>query len=130
MDLNVIVHILRLDSQQQTPEPLEGSEVSADPEEVDLAKARLLLRVVHAVPDTLKDGCERCDTNTGTDQDGNLVLEHVLRGGSEGAVNVDTRKNTADRRVDAISARSVLVNTNDLTDIAFLIAARLVHLAA
>lgn len=130
VDLDMVIHILRLDSQQQTPEPLERAKISADPEEVDLAKARLLLRVVHAVPDTLEDGSEGRDSNTGADQDRDLVLKHVLRRGSEWAVNIDTRKNTTNGGIDAVSARPVLVDTYNLTDVAFLVTTRLVELAA
>lgn len=94
VDLDVIIDILRLDSQQQRSEPFEGSEVSANPEEVDLPQSRTgSLRVVHAVPDTLKNGRERSDTDTGTAEDGDFELEHILRGRTERTVNVDSGKN-------------------------------------
>jgi hypothetical protein len=53
------------------------------------------LRVVHAVPNTLEDGGERCNTNTGTAKYCNFELEHVLRCGTERSVNVDTGQNLA-----------------------------------
>lgn len=94
VDLDVIIDILRLDSQQQRSEPFERSEVSADPEEVDLPQSRTgSLRVVHAVPDTLKNGRERCDTDTGTTENGDFELEYILRGRTERTINVDSGKN-------------------------------------
>jgi hypothetical protein len=53
------------------------------------------LRVVHAVPDTLEDGSERCNTDTGTDKYGNFELEDILRGGTKGSVDVDSGKDLA-----------------------------------
>ncbi len=41
VDLDAVVDVLGLDGQQQRAEPLEGAEVTADPEEVDLGQARL-----------------------------------------------------------------------------------------
>jgi hypothetical protein len=80
VDLDMIVKILRLNSQQQRPEPLKRPEISADPEEVDLAQARPALRVVHTVPDALEDGGKGRYTDTGTDENSDLELEHVLGG--------------------------------------------------
>lgn len=54
MNLNMIVHVLCLNSEQQRPEPFERAEISAYPEEIDLAKPSLLLRVIYPVPDTLE----------------------------------------------------------------------------
>jgi hypothetical protein len=95
VDLNMILKILRFNSQQQRPEPLERPEISADPEEVDLAQTRPALRVVHAVPDALENGSEWGNTDTGTDQDGDFELEHVLGGGSERSVDIDSGENLA-----------------------------------
>ncbi|KFY06156.1 hypothetical protein V491_08819 [Pseudogymnoascus sp. VKM F-3775] len=74
----MIIHILRLNSEQQATEPLETTKVPADPEEVDLAQPRLLLWVVHPVPDALEDGGEGGDADTGTDEYGGFVLEDVF----------------------------------------------------
>jgi len=94
VDLDVIIDVLRLDGQQQRSEPFERSEISADPEEVHLPQSRTgSLRVVHAVPDTLKNGRERSDTDTSTAEDGDFELEHILRGRTERTVNVDSGKN-------------------------------------
>ena len=47
------VHVLGFNGHQQRAKPLKRAKVPADPEEVDLAKTSLLLRVVHPVPDAL-----------------------------------------------------------------------------
>jgi hypothetical protein len=104
MDLDTVIVVLGLNSQEQRPEPLKGSEISAHPEEVYFAKPRASLRVVHAVPDTLEDGCERRDTNTSTNEHSNFELEDVFRGGAEGTVNVDTGKDLAQCNFVAVFA--------------------------
>lgn len=88
VDLDAAVDVLGLDGQQQRPEPLERAEVAADPEEVHLGQPRLLLRVVHPVPDGLEDRRERRHADARSAQHRHLVLEHVLRGRPEGAVDV------------------------------------------
>ncbi len=67
VDLDVLLKIKKQDGEKQRAEPLEGAEVSADPEEVDFAEAGLLLRVVHSVPDRLQNRSEGCNTNTCSD---------------------------------------------------------------
>lgn len=111
VDLNALVDVLGLDGEQQRTEPLEGAKVTANPEEVDLGKAGLGLRVVHAVPDRLENGSKGRDTNTSTDEDRDLVLEHVLGSGAEGAVDVDTGEHTAEGGVDI---RVVAVDADDV----------------
>ena len=108
VDLNVVVNILRLDSQKQRSEPLEGAKISANPEKVDLPQSSASLRVVHAVPDTLKNGGERSDTNTGTTEYGNLKLEHILGSGTKGTVNIDSGENLAQGNLLARFALFVL----------------------
>ncbi len=55
VDLDAVLDVLGLDGHEQRAEPLKGAKVAADPEEVDLGQPRLLLRVVHPVPDGLED---------------------------------------------------------------------------
>lgn len=92
----MVVQILCLNSQQQRSEPLERPEISANPEEVDFTQAGAALRVVHPVPDTLQDGSEGRDTDTCTDEDGDLEFEHVFGGGAKGAVYVDAGEDLAE----------------------------------
>lgn len=89
MDLNEMSNILSLDGQKQGAKPLERAEITANPEEIDLVQPRLLLWVVTPVPDTFQDRGERSDTNTGTDEYGNLVFENVFRCRPERTVDVD-----------------------------------------
>jgi hypothetical protein len=79
VNLNVVFCILRFDRKKQRPEPLERSEISANPEKVHLPQPRAALWVVHPVPDALQDGGKRRHTNTGAHQYSDLKLEYVLR---------------------------------------------------
>lgn len=118
VDLDAVVDILGFDSQQKRAEPLERAEISADPEEVHLAQPRLLLRVVHAIPDRLEDGGEGGHADTGTDQDGHLVLEHVFGGGAERSIDVHTGKNTAESGINFVV---LLADTDDLGRVSLLL---------
>lgn len=117
MDLNMIIHVLRLNSEEQAAEPLETPKVPADPEEVHFAQPRLLLRVVHAVPDALEDGGERGDADAGADEDGGLVFEDVFRGAAEGAVDVDAGEDSAEGGVHGGCVGAVFVNADYLRSI-------------
>jgi len=78
VDLNMVVHVLGFDGEEERTEPFEGTKVTTDPEEVDFAETSLLLRIVHAVPDGFEDGCKGRDSNTGTAKHGNLVFEDIF----------------------------------------------------
>jgi hypothetical protein len=80
VNLDMVINILSLDGQKQRSEPFERSEISANPEEVDLPETRAALGVVHPVPDTLQDGRERRDTDTSTYEHGDFKFEHILGG--------------------------------------------------
>lgn len=114
MDLDVIRQVLGLDRQQERTEPLETAKVSAYPEEVDFPQSRLLLRVVHAVPDALEDAGEGRDANTCADEQSDLVLEDVFRRASEGPVDVYPRQDSTDRGIHVIGLfRRILVHADD-----------------
>jgi hypothetical protein len=104
VDLNAVIVILGLDSQKQRSEPLKRSKISAHPEEVHFPQPCASLWVVHAVPDTLEDGGERRDTDTGTDEHGNFEFKDVFGGGTEGAVDVDSGKDLAECDLVAVFA--------------------------
>lgn len=87
-----MTNILSLNSQKQRPEPFEGAEITANPEEVHLVESCLLLRIVTPVPDTLQDRCEGRDTNTGSNENRNFVFENVLRCRSKWSINVNYRQ--------------------------------------
>ena len=63
--------------------------VPANPEEETPAHLHDGVGVNDAVPNRLEDAGEGGDTNTGADEDSDLVLEDVLRGGTKGPVNHD-----------------------------------------
>lgn len=111
MDLDASVDVLRLDGHEQRPEPLERAEVAADPEEVHLGQPRLLLRVVHPVPDGFEDAREGGDADAGAAEDRDLVLEDVFGRGPEGPVDVYARQHAAEGRVDLVV---LIVDTDDL----------------
>ena len=113
MNLNVIVHILRLNSHEQRSEPLERSEIPANPEEIYFSEPSLLFRVVHTVPDALEDGGKRSHANSSTNEDCNLILENVLRRASKGPIKVHSRQYSADSRVP-VGLLSIVIQTYDL----------------
>lgn len=82
---------LLLQRRQQGLEPFKRARVFADPDELDTTKTgRGVGRVAH-VPDVLEDGCPGRDTNSGSDQHGDFIVEDVFSGCSIGAVDPETR---------------------------------------
>ncbi len=73
---------LRLERGEERLEPLEGARVLAHPDELDAAQAGRRVRAVAQVPDVLQDRGPRGDADTRADEDGDLVLEYVLRRGT------------------------------------------------
>ena len=80
VNLDMTVHVLRLDSTQEALEPLEAPEIPTHPEEIDLAEPRFLLGVVHPVPDTLQDAGEWCNSDACTHQYRDFIFENVFGG--------------------------------------------------
>lgn len=76
------------------------------------------MRVVHAVPDTLENGGERRDTNTGTTEYGDFELEYVLGSGTERSVDVDAGKDLAQSDLLARSTLLALLTAGFLFSVA------------
>lgn len=112
MNLNAVLKILRFNSRQQRTEPLQGPEVTADPEEVHLAEASSLLGEVHPVPYTLQNGCKGSDTNTSSHQEGNLILEYIFRCTPKRTIDVDTGQHFSDRRVNVSTTGGLIDGHN------------------
>lgn len=93
VNLDMVIKILGLDSQEQGSKPFKGTEISANPEEVDFPQPCASLRVVHPIPDALQDRGERRDTDTRTDQHGDFEFEDILRCRTKRSVDVDAGKN-------------------------------------
>ena len=55
MYLYVVVHVLRFDCPEQGHEPFKRANVVTDPKEIDLPKKGVLGRVIHSIPDALKN---------------------------------------------------------------------------
>jgi hypothetical protein len=70
-------------------EPLEGRCVFADPDEFDTAETLGRVGAETKVVDGFEDGCPGCHANTGSNQDGDFVLEDVFSGGSIGSVDLE-----------------------------------------
>jgi hypothetical protein len=70
-------------------EPLEGRRVLAHPDELDAAQALGRVGRQAQVVDGLEDGRPGRNADTGTNQDGNFVLEDVFGGRAVGAVNLE-----------------------------------------
>lgn len=82
---------LLLERGQQSLEPLERGGILANPEELDTAKTGWWVGTVAQVPNVLENGSPGSDTNTSTNQNSNLVLEHVLGGGSVRSIDLNRR---------------------------------------
>lgn len=106
VDLNPVLRVLLLNRVQQAVEPLGGAKVADDPGEVDLAEARRLARVevVHAVPDALQDTRERRDADAGADEQHRVVVQKVLRGRAERAVDHHAREHAVHGRGHDLAA--------------------------
>lgn len=90
MNLDVVVHVLRLDGHEQRSEPFERTKVPTHPEEVYLSKPDFLLWVAQAVPDTLEDRRERCNSNPSTNKDSNLILENIFGSTSKRSIDINS----------------------------------------
>ena len=99
MDLDVIIKVLGLDGHEERPKPFERTEISTDPEEVYLSKPRFLLGGIHAVPNTLKNRGEGCNSNASTHKDGNLVLEDIFGSTPKRSIDVNSRQDPPDGRI-------------------------------
>lgn len=110
--LNMAVHVLRFDSHEQRPEPFKRTKVSAHPKEVNFTQPRLLLRVVHPVPDAFEDGSKGRHPNACTYQYCYFVLEHVFRCTAEGSVHVDAGEYLTYGRIHARTS-CLFIHTND-----------------
>lgn len=96
MNLDMIIQILCLNREQQTPKPLKTAKVPTHPEEIHLPQPRLLLWIVHPIPHALQDTRKRRDSNACTDQDGDFVLEYIFGSTAKGAIEVYPWKNAAE----------------------------------
>ena len=111
MNLDVAVHILRLDCHEQGPKPFKGSKVSADPEEIHLPQPAFPLRVSYSIPDAFEDGCKRSDADSSSNEDCYFIFEDVFRRASERPVDENTWQNFPKRRID-IHVRRMVINTD------------------
>jgi hypothetical protein len=80
---------LRFERGEQRLEPFERRSVFADPDELDAAETLGRVGAQAEVVDGLENRGPGCDTNTGTDEDGDFVLEDVLSGRSVRSVNLE-----------------------------------------
>jgi hypothetical protein len=82
------VHLGSFDFLEQTLEPTERRSIPADPEEFNTAESaeRALLL---PIPDVLEDGGKGSYTNTGTDENSDLRVEHIFSGSTIGTINAN-----------------------------------------
>jgi hypothetical protein len=88
-------------------EPFERRGVFADPDEFDAAETLGRVGAQAEVVDGLEDRGPRCDTNTGTDEDGDFVLKDILGGSSVGSVNLEAGHLLAVLQRDFVHAHRV-----------------------
>ena len=71
---------MSLNVDKQVPEPLKRVHGGAEPIEVDLLEAEGLVPGIFAVEDGLENGREGSDSDTSSNEETNLVGEHILTG--------------------------------------------------
>lgn len=82
-------HGLRFQRGKQILEPFKRRGILADPDKLYTAEALGRIgRQAHMV-DGFEDGCPGCDTDTGTNEDGDFVLEDIFGGSSVRAIDAD-----------------------------------------
>lgn len=77
-----------LDFRQETLEPTKRWSITANPEEFNTAK-RSTVALSLAVPYILENGGKGSDTDTGSDQDSDLDIKHILSRGAERTVDAN-----------------------------------------
>jgi len=92
------VSLCSLDLRQKTLEPPERRSVTANPEEFNTSE-RSTVALSLAVPYILENGGERSDTDTGSNQDSNLDVEHILSRGTERTIDADGGESESAARI-------------------------------
>jgi len=82
------IHLCSLDLLEQALEPSERGSVTADPEKFDTPEGTKSTALL-PVPNVLKDGSERSDTDTGTDEDGDFGFEDVFSWSTVWTINTN-----------------------------------------
>jgi hypothetical protein len=98
---------LRFERGEQRLEPLERRRVFADPDEFDAAEALGRVGAKTEVVNGFEDRGPGCDADTGTDQDGDFVLEDIFCGGSVGSVDLQAGHGLAVLQRNLVHAHGV-----------------------
>lgn len=78
---------LVLERREESLKPLERAGIFAHPDELDTTETGWWVGAVAQMPDVLEDRGPWRNTNTGSDQNGDFILEHILRGSTVGSIN-------------------------------------------
>lgn len=100
-------HGLGFERREQRLEPFERGSVLADPDEFDAAKTLGRVGAKAHVVDGLENRGPGSDTNTGTDEHGDFVLENVLGRCSVRSVDAERRHLLAVLKSDFVHAHGV-----------------------
>lgn len=92
---------------QQSLEPLEGTSVLANPDELNTTKTSRRVGRVAQMPDVLENRSPRSYTNTSTDEDSNFVLKNILSRGTVRSINAEARHLLAVLQSDFVHAHGV-----------------------
>lgn len=92
---------------EQGLEPLKGTGILANPDELDTAKTSGRVGGVSEMPDVLQDGSPGGDTDTSTDQNSDFILKDVFGGSSVGSVNAKSRHLLAILQSDLVHTHRV-----------------------
>jgi len=116
------IHLCSLDLLEQALEPPKRGSVTADPEEFDTTEGTKSTALL-PVPDVLKDGSERSDTDTSTNEDGYFGFEDVFSGSTVWAINA----NNGERASVGIGVELNKVTTAFLDQVRFVILLKGLH---
>ena len=100
---------LRLKRGEQCLEPFEGRSVLADPDEFHTAKTLWRVGRGAHVPDVLENRGPGSDTDTGTDQHSDFVLEDILGGGTIRTVDAELGHLLTMAESDLVHAKGIQI---------------------
>ena len=122
VESRLTIHLCSLDLLEQALEPPKRGSVTADPEEFDTPEGTKSTALL-PVPDVLKDGSERSNTDTGTDEDGDFGFEDVFSWSTVWAIN----KNNGERASVGVGVELNKVTTTFLYHVGLVILLESLH---
>lgn len=98
---------LSLERREEDLEPFEGGGVFANPDEFDTSETGWWVGTIAHVPDVLENSSPGSNTDTGSDENGDFVVEDILSWCSVGTVDLDLRHLLSVLESDFVHAHGV-----------------------